>query len=187
MKPLHEWTADDVRNAPIGSVIYTEQTSPGSNGTGYFVIASGQLGLCAYVCVPANHPLAALDFDADPFAYGGANYDATAWWDPQIWAWGWDYAHLGDEYMFAAELQQIYDEWRKERRGYSPFQQRTWLPIDVWTNCREACDALNEAMREAEAEAARRSAAGEPQPLPRRGRTMEQYDLLEGLMLSRPQ
>ncbi len=185
MKLLHEWTLEDVRNLDVETVIYTETTDPESNRTGLFVIARGGVGLCAYLCVPTNHPLAALDFDANSYVHGGETYDAPAWWDHELWAWGWDYAHLGDAAIFTPEAQRVIDEVKasfKKPEVRLPWQldpDRVWLPHDVWADSREACAALNEAMREAEREAERRAAAGEPPPEPRRGRTREGRDWVE--------
>lgn len=54
-------------------------------------------GLCAYVGVPADHPLAGFAYDDIPLEVHGGLTFANKWEDfPGWWFYGWDYSHSGD-------------------------------------------------------------------------------------------
>jgi hypothetical protein len=65
------------------------------------LILEGGASLCAYVGIPADHPLAGRNYDDMPLechgglTFGDAGSKRGPW--PAGWYWyGWDYAHLGD-------------------------------------------------------------------------------------------
>lgn len=66
-----------------------------------FVVLDGPMSLCAYVGIPATHPLAGHGYDNLPVdAHGGLTYagglpNELARDDGLYW-YGWDYGHAGD-------------------------------------------------------------------------------------------
>ncbi len=94
---------DDARAAKVGTIFYDEQ----SEGIRLLVLR-GPASVNAYLGVPEQHPLAAIDdYNGLPLnVHGGLTYARrgegmfpTGW----MW-WGWDYAHSGDEPMYDSIL-----------------------------------------------------------------------------------
>jgi hypothetical protein len=88
-----------------------------------FIIMRGPCSLCAYIGVPADHPLADFSYEWLPVrANGGLTYAAKGDGKnfPAGWFfYGWDYAHCGD-YCF-------HDEKYKD----GPSKDKKWLVEDV--------------------------------------------------------
>lgn len=102
----------DVLDAKSGH-IFAEDADEGCR----FVILRGPCSVCAYVGIPATHPLAGMNYDQVPLnVHGGLTFSdkgdflGLAGW----WFYGWDYAHCGD---FT-----VYDE--KYGRG----DDKKWTP-----------------------------------------------------------
>lgn len=94
------------------------------------IIMRGPFSLCAYVGIPADHPLANYDYDLLPIhCHGGLTYSGIG--DkirPEGWFWyGWDYAHCGDFPFYNAKDPKYYDS-----------KDKKWLVEDVYKDMQDA-------------------------------------------------
>lgn len=99
------------------------------NGVRY-IIKRGPPALCAYVGVPADHPLAGFDYNNLPLdCHGGLTFaaegsDLSTW--PAGWYWyGWDYAHAGDRCFYDLKYEND-PTWPKRN-----FEEKEWTVEDV--------------------------------------------------------
>jgi hypothetical protein len=138
MMELSQWTRDDVSRAEPAQLLYEEPIVHAGRPVGTFTIRRGSVACCAYIDCSAGHPLAHEHFE--PYVHGGVTFDNVAYWNPQRWAWGWDYGHVGDDLIFDPDTEQALHEVRDPRAAAPVWAKeifandRTWLPVDVRTD-----------------------------------------------------
>lgn len=80
------------------------------NGIRY-IIMRGPASLCAYIGIPASHPLAGRDYDDIPLdVHGGLTFAHTGdGLRPEGMFWyGWDYGHSGDKSFYDLDYPQFH-------------------------------------------------------------------------------
>lgn len=125
------------------------------------LIMRGSNSLCAYMGVPADHPLADLNYDDLPVeCHGGLTWsgagDGKNW--PKGWYWyGWDYVHLGDMATYHFTCDALKDV------GLGPDgDDKLWTVKDVKGEMWEATYYFSKLMSLVEG-VARRRPQGDPQ------------------------
>lgn len=99
------------------------------NGVRYLIMR-GPAALCAYVGVPADHPLAGHSYDDlslechGGLTFGGEGGGKGSW--PAGWYWyGWDYGHAGDKSFYDLKEGMA---WRADDREWTveDVQKEIW-------------------------------------------------------------
>jgi hypothetical protein len=116
---------EDVQKAEIGHIFIDRQ-----DGMMWFVVLRGPYSLCAYIGIPANHPLAGHHYEALPvrchggLTYAGNTIPALTRLDAKLFWYGWDYAHSGDYLTY-------YDEPGFSGSPACLAGEHKWLPEEV--------------------------------------------------------
>lgn len=113
------------------------------------VILKGPASLCAYVGIPASHPMAGKDYDhVDLDVHGGLTYsDAELINVPEdkYYWYGWDYAHGGDKSFY--ELSPTIREMRKRLGVDFHIKDHGWTVPDVYRDAYRILPSLRKLLK----------------------------------------
>jgi len=116
-----------------------------------YLIMRGPVGLCAYLGISKDHPLAGKNYyDVDLGVHGGLTFSEIGdgkRWPKDFWWYGWDYSHAGDypfyyddpAYLGVIRDDYIFDEMSKK-----------WSIKEVEQEIKEILPEFKKLMKQAE-------------------------------------
>lgn len=149
MTAIAEVTWKDVVAAEVGH-IFLDKFDEGIR----FIILRGPASLCAYVGIPAAHPLAGHSYDWLPVeAHGGLTYANEGGGEkgylPAGFFWyGWDYGHCGDYAVYN-------DKYPEIKLSAMERSEKKWTPAEVEADSWGALYGFRSLLKLAEAIAAK--------------------------------